>query len=57
MDTKMMMEILAAIILPPAFIIASCITIFILKNRDKRVEGLDLSSNTSEVDIDCRNHN
>jgi hypothetical protein len=53
----MMMELLAAIILPPAFIIASCITIFILKNRDKRVEGLDLSSNTSEVDIDCRNHN
>ena len=46
MDAKMMMEILAAMILPPAFLIAACVTIFVLKNRDKRV-----------VDIDCRNHN
>jgi len=59
MDTKMMLEMLAALVLVPAFALASCIAIItsVISARGKRIERRGLSSSSGEVDVDCRNHN
>jgi hypothetical protein len=58
MDTRMILEMLAALILVPAFILASCVAIVItvISARDKRVGGSGLLSGPGEVQVDSRNH-